>query len=630
MSPRELRVSQRLGGEHLASSIAYWLTPSLVCLAVHWYCFQSWFRADDFAWLGLAGTVHSFPDLLHALFWPQAQGTIRPLSERAFFMTGWELFGLSVLPYRLLIFATEFADLVLVAAIGRRLSGRRAAGFWAAIIWAVSSTSTEPLGWTCVYNEVMCGFFLLMAFWCLLRYIETGQRRWYVWQWIVFVLGFGALELNVVYPALAAAYVWLCARKYLWRTLAMAPVSVVYFLVHNAAAPPLKTGEYAMHFGAPMLHSLAVFWSWSLGPTYLETPLDIPKRLLRDGVYLLTAALAVFVWRKLREGRRSVLFPAVWYIVIIGPVLPLSAHLTEYYPYLPAIGVAWLGGWAFAELWCARIPRRIAGSVLAALYLVMVVPQTLRGGEWNYGLTERAEHLVAGLESAHERHPGKAIMLYGVDAPLFWNAIRDRSFQLIGLQHLYLPPGSEHLAAGDPEWSGVEDFALAGASTAHALAQEELEVYDVRGPRLRNITETFAAMPFERSLPHRLEVGDPLISELLGPEWYPIEGNHRWMPGRATLRIAGPEHAGQHLYLHGYCTPDQVRAGPVTVSVTLDGTLLASNQVSGTEFELNLPLPQSTVGKPVLHLALAVSRTAQPAGDPRDLGLAFGQIEILP
>ena len=616
-------------GERVRSA-AYWLTPSLICLLIHWLCFTAWFRADDFAWLGLADTVHSFPDLMRALFAPQAQGTIRPWSERAFFMGGFTLFGLNALPFRLVIFATEFADLVLVAAIGKRLSGRPAAGFWAAIFWAASSTSIEPLGWTCVYNEVMCGFFLLLAFWCLLRSIETGERRWYAWQWIVFLLGFGALELNVVYPALAAAYVWLCARKHLWRTLALAPVSVAYFLLHNAVAPPLKTGEYAMHYGAPMLHSLAVFWSWSLGPTYLQTPLDLPKWLLRDGVYLLTLALAIFVWRKLREGRRAVLFPLVWYLAIIVPVLPLSAHLTEYYPFLPAIGIAWLGGWAFAEAWRARIPWRVAGSLLAAVYLVMVLPQTIRGEEWNYNLTERAEHLVAGLAGAHQRHPGKSIMLYGVDAPLFWNAIRDRSFQLIGLRHLYLPPGSEHLADRDAEWSGVEDFALAGSATARALSQEELEVYDVRGPRLRNITETFAAMPFDRSLPRRLEVGDPLVAELLGPEWYPIEVNHRWMPGRATLRIGGPERVGEHLHLHGYCTEDQLHSGPVAVTVTMDGLSLPSNPVATTEFELNLPLPDSVVGKPEIHLMLEVSRTAHPAGDPRELGLAFGQIDVQP
>jgi hypothetical protein len=611
-----------------ARTAAYWLAPPLVCLLVHWLCFRAWFRADDFAWLGLANTVHSFPDLLRALFSPQAQGTIRPWSERAFFMGGFLLFGLDSLPYRLLIFATEFADLALVAAIGKRLSGRPATGFWAAIFWAINSTATEPLGWACVYNEVMCGFFLLLAFYFLLRYIETGQRRWYAWQWVVFVLGFGALELNLVYPVLAAGYAWLCARKYVGRALAMAPVSVVYFFVHNAAAPPQTSGIYAMHYGAPLLRSLAAFWLWSVGPTYLETPLDVPKWALGDGVYLVTLVLAVFLWRKLRERRYAALFPLLWYLVVIGPVLPLSGHLTEYYPFLPAIGLCWLGGWAFAEAWRSRMGWRVMATALAAIYGAMVLPQTLAASQWNYDLTERARHLVESLEGARQRHPGKAIMLYGVDGSLFWNAIRDRSFQLIGLQHLYLPPGSERLADTDAQWSGVDDFTLAGAATAWALERDELEVYDVRGPRLRNITLTFAAMPFDRSLARRVDPGDPLAAQLLGPEWYAIDTDHRWMPRSATLKMGGPERAGQHLHLRGYCTEDQLRAGPVTVTVTVDGSALPAGNVSSSGWELALPLPDAVVGKPEMRVAIEVNRTARPATDPRELGLAFGEIAV--
>jgi hypothetical protein len=83
-----------------AASAAWWLLPSLLCLALYWRGFTAWFRADDFAWLGAGIYVRNFHDLLVALFAPQAQGTIRPLSERAFFMAGFSLFGLDALPFR--------------------------------------------------------------------------------------------------------------------------------------------------------------------------------------------------------------------------------------------------------------------------------------------------------------------------------------------------------------------------------------------------------------------------------------------------------------------------------------------------------------------------------------------------
>ena len=195
------------------ASATFWLGPSLLCLALYWRGFTAWFRADDFAWLGTGLYIQNFHDLLVAIFAPQAQGTIRPLSERAFFLVGFSLFGLDALPFKVMVFATQFANLALVASIGARLTGLRWAGFFAAIFWVLNSSGIEPLGWTCVYNQVLCGFFLLLAFYFLLRYVETGERRYNLFQWAAFLLGFGALELNVVYPAIAAAYTLLCAPR---------------------------------------------------------------------------------------------------------------------------------------------------------------------------------------------------------------------------------------------------------------------------------------------------------------------------------------------------------------------------------------------------------------------------------
>src|SRR5215471_2005542 len=237
----------------LARRAAWWAAPCLFCLILFWPGLTAWFRGDDFAWLGAGLYNRNFHDLLVSLFGPKAQGTIRPFSERVFFMLGFQWFGLDALPFRIVVFATHFVNLSLAMWIGARLTGSRAAGLCAALLWLVNSSNILPLSWTCVYNQVLCGFFLLLAFCFLLRYTETGARRYYVWQWIAFVLGFGAQELNLVYPGLALAYTLLCARRY-WRgTLPMFAVSAVYVAVHQAVAPPVKTGDYAMHFTGAML-----------------------------------------------------------------------------------------------------------------------------------------------------------------------------------------------------------------------------------------------------------------------------------------------------------------------------------------------------------------------------------------
>ena len=137
---------------------------------------------------------------------------------------------------------------------------------------------------------MLCGFFLLLAFHFLLRYLETGERRYNLFQWAAFLLGFGALELNVVYPAIAAAYTLLCVRRApigsrgrpgsgtsSARTLPMFAVSIAYALAHNAAAPAQKTGDYAMHFTGAMFRTLGKYWTWSVGPTFLFTPFICPS-----------------------------------------------------------------------------------------------------------------------------------------------------------------------------------------------------------------------------------------------------------------------------------------------------------------------------------------------------------------
>src|ERR1039457_2201292 len=163
--------------------------------------------------MGLTLGVHNFPDVLKALFSPMAEGTIRPLSERGFFMAGFALFGLNALPFRIAIFATQIANLALVASIGRRLTGVSGAGFFAAIFWTANNSTATALGWASAYNQVLCAFFLLLAFHFLLRYVETGYARYNLYQWLAFVAGFGAMELNIVYPALAAVYTLLCRSE---------------------------------------------------------------------------------------------------------------------------------------------------------------------------------------------------------------------------------------------------------------------------------------------------------------------------------------------------------------------------------------------------------------------------------
>jgi hypothetical protein len=156
-------------------------------------------------------------------------------------------------------------------------------------------------------------------------------------------------------------------------------------------------------------------------------------------------------------------------------------------------------------------------------------------------------------------------------------------------------------------------------------------VYDVRGPRLRNITTVYAALPRDSGgLPLRVDAASPLTSYLLGPEWYPSDGDHRWMPRRASLRMGAPPTRGQKLYLHGSCPDEQLKDGPLPVTVTVDGVTLPATAIRPGEnaFELSFPLPDSVAGKQEMRVTVEVGRVFRPASDPRELGLVFGAFEV--
>ncbi len=617
-----------------ARTAGYWTIPALICLAVHWRGLEAWFRSDDFAWLSLYGQIHNFSSLVSALFRPEAQGTIRPLSERAFFIIGFALFGLNALPYHAVIFATQFMALALAQAIGWKLTGSRAAGFCAAVLWTVNSTTAEPLSWACVYNEVMCAAFLLGAFWMRIRRLEGGRQRYAVFEWVLFLLGFGALELNVVYPALAAVYTWGRDRKQVRRTLPMFAVSAAYFGLHTWTAPAPKSGAYAMHFGPELLRTLATFWGWSVGPVYFVPPFwRIRRWMVYAAVVLITLALGCFAFRKTRPSRtgpwqtnsRIPLFCLAWFLITLAPLLPLRDHMTEYYPYIPVIGLAWLAGWGLSEGWRQRGILRTAAAALAILYVAFTLPRTLRASDWAYHLSASARDLVAGVARASQLHPGETILLDGIDEDQFTSTVRDGAFPLIGGGAVYMTPGTENHLQQDAEWGTVSDYILPPSVVAMGLQRGEIEVYDARGPILRNITSKYAANFHYSGLPLRVSVADPLTASLLGPEWYPLDIDHRWMGKRATLRMGAPREPGRKLYLRGYCAPG---LGDAEVTGTVNGIALPAQAVHPGQFEVAFALPDAVVGRNEMQVAVEVSKTFRPPEETRDLGLSFGTFEV--
>ncbi len=611
---------------------AYWASPPLLAAALYWPGLICWFQKDDFAWLNLRNLMDSGHSLWWALFTPFAQGTIRPLSERVFFLSFYSMFGMNPLPYRIMAFLTCAAVLILIMAVCARLTGSRAAAWWAAVLWIVNEALAVAMSWTAIYYELLCAFFLLLSFWFLLRFVETKQWRFYVAQCAAFLVGFLVLELNVVYPALAVFFVLCCAREVLFKTLPLFAASGIYAAVHIAAAPLQAGGPYRMHWDQSVVSTLWTYWQWALGPARL-TLLDIPWAgwpiAIEAG--LMAGLIGFLVCRLWRRRWVAAFFPA-WFLIVLAPVLPLRDHISDYYLTIPLIGLAMWGGWALVSGWRAGTAARIAAGVLLVSYLAVSVPVARHQTLLLYYSAKETKRLVLGVASLSHARPDTPVLLTGVSSGIFWSVVHHHPFRLFGLKEVYLA------SAGNPEITNEARAAMPDLSIDPALEKSLLDgnqavVYNLGRGEIRDTTAQYRALPASQAgnaVAALVDAGNPIYDKQLGLDWYPNEGGFRWMPKHATVKLRGPSRDGEKLYLKGSCPGALLKAGPLKMRVSVDGELLGGEvRIPEGGFAFEFKLPASVTGRAVVEVSVDLDHTSHPvAADPREFGLAFGTFEI--
>jgi hypothetical protein len=619
----------------------WWLIPVAFFFWLYAAALRTWFIADDFAWLSLLGNVHNFHDVVDALFSPAAQGTIRPWSDRGFFLLFESLFGLDSVPFRVCAAATMVADLTLLAWITRRITGSAAAGAFAAVLWIANRALVSVVAWNSCYNEALCALFLLAALALFIRYVETGRAVFWWWQAVVFTLGFGALEINVVYPALAAAYALFVAppgklRKLLLGLIPLFCVSVAYFLIDRAVAVIPHDGPYAIHVDGRIFGTLATYWNWSV------VPLDWKdwghSARSEHAIFgIVTLALMVFSVKQLASRRHMVLFFASWFMIALAPVLPLPDHRTDYYTTIPVIGLAMLAGWGVSEALKRSAFWQVATLITLVAYLVGMIPATRSASRWWLDRSREVRGLVLGVKAAEAAHPDQTIVLDGINSDLYGMSLGDSAVTSVGLNEAYLTPSAKDTIHVIDDGGRLDHLVMEPGPLRNALTHEQVVVYSDVGDHLRNITgvweRKFATASSADQEPRRIEAGNPLLGYLLGPEWYPLERGFRWMPKRATVRLGGPRSAKDRLLLEGHCPIQQLNAGgthlSVAITVAVDGMPLGFMQIDNSEssFHRLFNLPPSLIGKPAVEVEIAVDRVIHEPGG-RELGLTFGTIAI--
>jgi hypothetical protein len=538
--------------------------PVLLLLAVYWPAVTSWFFQDDFGWLNLHRDVHSAPDLARALFAPKAHGNMRPLGENAYWLVLPAIFGADPLPLHMVTFLTQAAGLLLVGGIVARLTKSALGAFAAQILWIANTGLAPALGWSSIYNQVLSGFFFLLAFYFLVRYAQSGERLDWGMQWMAFVLGLGALEINVVYPALACVYALLIARHIIRKVLPMFAVSVLAVWVHFHFAPPTASGPYAPVLDGRIFPTLWTYWRWGLGPMPLWLTL------------LLTAAVCLQIVSSIRRRSYTPLLGVAWFLIPLLPYLPLPDHKMDYYLAVPAIGLAILGAAALAGPW------RIAAAVCALVYLGASLPKSITVARWGHARGGRMQNLVLGVEEVRQAAPRKIIMLEGIDTDTFFSGVADLPFRALEIPHVYLAP-AEFANIQAPR-DLLSKYILPPALARRALDAGTAVVYRFDGNLLHRVSN--AEIPAEDE-PRFVNIADDVFRDYLGAGWSQGPRELREMNGAATVRIGGPSSAAGQLYIGVFETrgfPLSVFANGIELPVEI-----VSRNTDLTEYRATLP-----------------------------------------
>jgi hypothetical protein len=616
------------------TNVLSWVMPAVFLLWLYRDSFRIWFREDDFSLLAFVRQVHGGDDFFRVLFRPYAQGTIRPWSERLPFLLSWNLFGLDNLPFRIGVIATAMADTVLISWVARRITGSRLAGAAAAVFWAASAAIISPMTWNSSYNEVQYPLFLLGALALFIRYIETEQSRYWWAQLTVFALGFGSLENNVVYPAIAASWVIFVANKSNRKNLlaGIAPlfgISFLYVLIHMKVAPVAPDGLYAVRIDARIAATFWEYWRWAfLSPGWTERGFSRLSGLW-IGVLAMGALVAFTISRIQRRDYRA-LFCLSWFLLTLAPMLPLPDRHTEYYLSAPVMGLAMLAGWGLSAAANASWIWRAAALVPALAWFTGMVPVVTVMTRRYVEESRLSRTLILAAQAARQTHPGKAILLDGITPVLYQVAIFEGGFRAAGIPEVYLTPGSAATVRPAPDDDDFKRMTIDPAVTLRALEQDRAVVYSFAGDHLRNITRPYglAAEANRHETPQRVEVGNPLYSYLVGPEWFAGLNGMLWMPAAATVRIGGPTHPGQRLRIDGYCAETLLAKGPFRVALTADGLPLGEVEITApeTHFDHTFLLPDSLIGKGLMEVTIRVNPVEQVGG--RVYGAQFGTISI--
>jgi len=287
----------------------------------------AWWNRDDWGLLGQAAGIIEKDGSMPA----------RWLSQHLYWDLTWPLFGTNSDPHAWIRMILHGLSAVLVSRIALRAGLPPVSRLAAGLIFAATPLAFTILYWAAGIQELLAGFFALLA---VERWLGATRNN----QWQAFaaaVLSILSKESGLGLPLLFAALIFVKTgpikrdRKLAWGLIIFL-ISVAFIegklIVEHFATGP--GDSYALGNPLVALGNLGVFGWWLMSPgPVLASKITWPISAGGGMLFILWSIYAVLQWK------RKNLLPALSLLgafLSVAPALALDHHLYPYYGYLAA------------------------------------------------------------------------------------------------------------------------------------------------------------------------------------------------------------------------------------------------------------------------------------------------------
>ena len=342
----------------------------------------------------------------------------------------YRLFGLDPFIYHLDNLVIHVLNTLLVFYLVLKLSGRVSVALATGLLFGVHPVHVEAVAWVSERKGLLSAFFFLGAVILYIFHKERPRRLFYYLSLAAFLLSLLSKLVAVTLPVVLLLVDYLSCRTFTRKTLmekvpffvlsgvfAVDTVFMYKTMGQLGSIEPLSAVEVLLL----SCRSLAAYLAATVLPVNLSAIYPYPAEISisSPGFFLpplILAALAAAVLYSMKYTR-AVVFGALFFLITLSPVLKVvpfasgGSTMADRYMYIPSVGLLFLAGLAFHELYAqagalGRATRLAAAAGLGAAVAAGIFLTYQRGEVW-----KDSETL---WQSVIELHPESSFARYNL------------------------------------------------------------------------------------------------------------------------------------------------------------------------------------------------------------------------